>query len=41
MKDEVNFLGFFFDKKLNFKAHVKYLKKRCQKALNNKSCGPY
>ena len=34
MKDEVKFLGLLFDKKLNFKAHVNYLKKKCRKALN-------
>ena len=34
MKDEVKFLGLVFDKKLDFKAHISYLKKKCQKALN-------
>ena len=34
VKDEVKFLGLIFDQKLNFKAHVAYLKKKCQKALN-------
>ena len=34
VKDEVKFLGLVFDKKLDFKAHVAYLKKKCQKALN-------
>ena len=34
VKDEVKFLGLIFDHKLNFKAHVAYLKKKCQKALN-------
>ena len=34
LKDEVKFLGLIFDHKLNFKAHVAYLKKKCQKALN-------
>ena len=34
MKDEVKFLGLLFDKKLNFKSHVQYVKKKCQKALN-------
>ena len=31
---EVKFLGLVFDKKLDFKAHVKYLKEKCRKALN-------
>ena len=34
VKDEVKFLGLIFYHKLNFKAHVAYLKKKCQKALN-------
>ena len=34
MKDEVKFVGLIFDKKLDFKAHVKYIKKKCLKALN-------
>ena len=34
MKDEVKVLGLIFDQKLNFKAHVKYLKEKCRKALN-------
>ena len=35
VKDEVKFLGFFFSiKKLNFKSYIRYLKKKCQKALN-------
>ena len=34
MKDEVKFLGLVFDKKLNFKAHIKHLKEKCRKALN-------
>ena len=34
VKDEVKFLGLVFDKKLNFKAHIKYLKEKCRKALN-------
>ena len=34
VKDGVKFLGLIFDHKLNFKAHVAYLKKKCQKALN-------
>ena len=28
------FLGLIFDDKLNFRAHIKYLKKRCAQALN-------
>ena len=34
MKDEVKFLGLVFDKKLDFKSHISYLNKKCQKALN-------
>ena len=34
VKDEVKSLGLTFDQKLNFKAHISYLKKKCQKALN-------
>ncbi|GFO48661.1 RNA-directed DNA polymerase from mobile element jockey [Plakobranchus ocellatus] len=34
VKGEVKFLGVVFDSKLNFSSHVKYLKKRCLKALN-------
>ena len=34
MKDEVKFLGLVFDKKIDFKANVKYLKEKCRKALN-------
>ncbi|GFN82299.1 retrovirus-related pol polyprotein from type-1 retrotransposable element r1 [Plakobranchus ocellatus] len=34
VKGEAKFLGFFFDSKLNFSSHVKYLKKKCLKALN-------
>ena len=34
VKDEVKFVGLVFDKKLDFKAHVAYLKKKCQKTLN-------
>ena len=30
VKDEVKFLGLVFDKKLDFKAHIKYLKEKCQ-----------
>ena len=38
VKDEVKFLGLIFDK-LNFNSHVRILKKKkCQKALNYKSC---
>jgi hypothetical protein len=31
---QTKFLGLIFDSKLNFKAHIDYLRKRCQKALN-------
>ena len=31
---ETKFLGFIFDRKLTFSAHIKYLKNRCLKALN-------
>ena len=34
VKDEVKFLGIIFDQKLDFKAHVKYLKDKRRKALN-------
>ena len=34
VKDEAKFLGLVFDKKLDFKSHISYLKKKCQKALN-------
>ena len=34
MKNEVKFLGLVFDKRLDCKAHVKYLKEKCRKALN-------
>ena len=34
VKDEVKYLGLVFDKKLDFKPHILYLKKKCQKALN-------
>ena len=34
VKDEVKFLGLIFDRKMDFKAHVKYLKEKCRKALN-------
>jgi hypothetical protein len=32
--DETKFLGVIFDKKLNFISHSKYVKKKCQKALD-------
>ena len=32
--DEANFLGLVFDRRLTFRAHVKYLKTVCDKALN-------
>ena len=31
---EIKFLGILFDKKLTFKPHIDYLKKKCQKAMN-------
>ena len=31
---EAKFLGIIFDSKLNFKAHIDYLRKKCQNALN-------
>jgi ribonuclease HI len=31
---QTKFLGLIFDSKLNFKAHIDYLRKKCQKALN-------
>ncbi|MDA3086478.1 reverse transcriptase domain-containing protein, partial [Campylobacter sp. CS_ED1] len=31
---EAKFLGVIFDKKLNFKSHISYLKTKCNKALN-------
>ncbi|GFO02489.1 Pol-like protein [Plakobranchus ocellatus] len=34
VKGEAKFLGVVFDSKLNFSSHVKYLKKKCLKALN-------
>ncbi|GFN91185.1 retrovirus-related pol polyprotein from type-1 retrotransposable element r1 [Plakobranchus ocellatus] len=34
VKGEAMFLGVVFDSKLNFSSHVKYLKKKCLKALN-------
>ncbi len=32
--DETKFLGLIFDSKLNFISHIKYIKKKCQKALD-------
>jgi ribonuclease HI len=32
--EECKFLGLYFDKKLNFIGHIKYLKNRCMKAMN-------
>ena len=32
--DEAKFLGLVFDRRLTFRAHVKYLKSICDKALN-------
>ncbi|GFO26432.1 Pol-like protein [Plakobranchus ocellatus] len=34
VKGEAKFLGVVFDSKLNFSSHIKYLKKKCLKALN-------
>ena len=34
VKNEVKFLGVFFDKKLTFVPHIKYLKDKCLKAMN-------
>ena len=34
MADEAKFLGLVFDRRLTFRAHVKYLKTVCDKALN-------
>ena len=31
---KAKFLGLMFDSKLNFKAHIDYLRQKCQKALN-------
>ena len=32
--DEVKFLGMIFDRKLSFEAHIEYLRRKCQPALN-------
>jgi len=32
--EQVKFLGLIFDQKLNFKAHIDYLRVKCQKSLN-------
>ena len=32
--EQTKFLGLYFDKKLSFIPHIKYLKKKCQNALN-------
>ncbi|GFO24057.1 RNA-directed DNA polymerase from mobile element jockey [Plakobranchus ocellatus] len=37
VKGEAKFLGVVFDSKLNFSSHLKYLKKKCLKALNSKA----
>ena len=34
MADEAKFLGLVFDRRLTFRAQVKYLKTVCDKALN-------
>ena len=33
VEEQVKFLGLFFDKKLNFTPHIKYMKDKCRKAL--------
>ena len=33
VEDQVKFLGLFFDKKLSFIPHIKYIKDKCRKAL--------
>ena len=32
--EETKFLGLMFDRRLNFKSHLKYLKDKCLKAIN-------
>ncbi|GBM04979.1 putative RNA-directed DNA polymerase from transposon X-element [Araneus ventricosus] len=34
IENQVRFLGILFDRKLTFLSHVKYLRKRCERALN-------
>ncbi|GBN98431.1 hypothetical protein AVEN_242027-1 [Araneus ventricosus] len=34
IENEARFLGILFDRKLTFLSHVKYLRKRCERALN-------
>ncbi|GBM30278.1 hypothetical protein AVEN_178528-1 [Araneus ventricosus] len=34
IENKVRFLGILFDRKLAFLSHVKYLRKRCERALN-------
>ena len=34
LADKAKFLGVWFDKKLNFKAHIDYLRGKCQKSMN-------
>ena len=31
-EEKVKFLGLFFDRKLNFNPHIKYMKDKCRKA---------
>ena len=33
VEEKVKFLGLFFDRKLNFIPHIKYMKDKCRKAL--------
>ena len=33
VEEQVKFLGLFFDKKLSFIPHIKYMKDKCRKAL--------
>ena len=33
VEEQVKFLGLFFDKKLSFTPHIKYMKDKCRKAL--------
>lgn len=32
--EKTKFLGLYFDRKLNFQPHIKYLRQKCEKALN-------
>ena len=31
---QTNFLGVIFDNKLNFEAHINYMRQKCEKAMN-------